>query len=365
MNEDMQNVMVPKPEDIVVRIPMTLEVPKVVGFRRFRSRLWVSLILSVVDIIAFVAVFASDMPLAMKFLLAPVVLYFGLWGIRILVLEEPVFRKDMEYAYSNDFVLPYSFLWNIFSIDDDFPHYCHFRNGMTGVFVMMEKDVRIGRDSVEDRFEHYNSIADAYREVGMTQSQLVHIDYMSVVGEDPRIRALFNNVNESGNEDLRNLLTAIYTNVEEQSQFFASTYDVYLILTRNHTEGELWQVFENFRAYMLDANYLAAIPMNAEGIRQLTTTLFNMHDFSMVQASLDVLSESSKQVMIPLYVIHSDGSYDKLGSTPEEEKEEAKRKAELIQAKKAEVKRRKSAAKRSRKSNQVTEGQSLDDLFKD
>lgn len=301
--------MTPTPGDEYVYIPITLDTPRVNGWKRYRGRLILGVISTLLLTVLCVGLlFAGGGSLLLKLLLVPILWYFGFMAIRVFILEERRYRKDLEHFYNSqvDFRLPELDLWGIFSIEQAYPYYCHFVNGQIGMFVLFEKNVRVGNNTDEIRYQHYQAVADAYRVAGRAKLNLMHIDHMTSFGDAARINNLYTNLETCDNNDLRGLLETIYHHLEEQSQYNSSAYDVYLLSCKG-TPEELWNGFSEFQRSMLEANYLSLNIMDESSVRNLVLSLFNLEKFSTSEASAKLI-KTSQSVVKPVALVHVDGS---------------------------------------------------------
>lgn len=307
---DDEIMMKPQVGDSSVYIPMTLDVPKNSGWARYKSRIIIgSTAFLFLNILCLALLFYGfGLHILIRIPLALVLGYVGFMAIRVFVLEEKVFRKDYEYLYNRrrDLRFPATDLWGIFSVEGTSPHIAHFANGRIGLFVLFEKNVRVGHNTPSQRFKHYEAIANAYRAVGRTKAELTHIDFMSSYGDSERLENLYSNLETTDNLDLKGLLNSMYDNLKDYSASTTSTYDVYL-LTVGDSPERLWQVFHEFQLYMLEANYLSYKIMDQDDIRNLTITLFNLGTEFSANATSRRLVGSGESMVTPVRIIHVGG----------------------------------------------------------
>ena len=112
----------------------------------------------------------------------------------------------------------------------------------------------------------------------------VHIDYMDTVGKDSRVQCLFDMAKGSENEDLSEILTRIFDNVEYIMQHSYASYDVYCFFYSGKDElfmDELEIVLENF----LEANYIRYRVLDKNAIGELVKSVFNIDEFSVRETS--------------------------------------------------------------------------------
>ena len=105
---------------------------------------------------------------------------------------------------------------------------------------------------------------------------------------------------------------------------------------------------------MLGGNFITYKVLDRLEIAKVCTALFNLHDFSLVDACENVLHEEGHSGIIPIKVTHGDGTVDEFNKTVAEKKiiaDENARKQKEREAeeakKKAELKRKKKLAKKN------------------
>ena len=103
---------------------------------------------------------------------------------------------------NNNYIFSYNLFWNIYEINDAFPYFVQFVNGLKGVFVIFDKDIVVGKEDDAD-FNHYEALAEAYNQLAKRDIEFMHIDYMDTVGQDSRLDLLFDNAAYIENEDLK------------------------------------------------------------------------------------------------------------------------------------------------------------------
>lgn len=306
----------PRVGDKFVPIPLTLEVPRVNGAQRYRNRVLFSIGLGVVAFLFVTPLvfFGFQVAWYWKPIWYVVIMYCIGLALRYFALEERDYRKDFSRQYRTDYEMPTNNLWGIYHIEPAYPHICHYRTGRIGIFVAFDKDVKIGRDTDDDRFAHFQAIADAYQEAGQRGAMITHIDYMGVIGVDDRFEGLYADLADVDNTDVRDLLTAEYAYLEERLEESTTPLDVYCISLRGTFE-DLWDAFSAFSQNMLNANYLSYSILDAEGIRRVTLDVFNLEEFSAVDASLKSITESYAHHLKPLGLIHPDGTRTSLSGS--------------------------------------------------
>lgn len=252
---------------------------------------------------------------------------FGLgaiWGailiIRFVILKEKLISKIYSDLKKSDYKKKFDEIWGIYSIDDVYPYYCRFRNGRSGVYVKLNKDVILGKYS-DSEFAHYEAISDAYNIVGSESISMCHIDYMDVVGSDSRLEESFISLSEVSNTDVKDVLTDYYSYLQAQMDERLTTQDVYLFTWRG-SDINAWKSLQDILSCLMDANFVNYHIMDSGDIRDLTKRLFNLKDFSVFGATSSLLSSLSHALIRPIKITSSDGKVKVLGKTMEEKKAE-------------------------------------------
>lgn len=356
----------PKMGDTSVTLPITFDYS---GGRQDTSkskRMW-SIILAVVMLIIAIGTFCGKNPFYIKIPLGIAEIFGTTLFIRFILLKERKKKAAYQSILDADGLLGYPSIWGIYKIDDTFPYVCHFRNGKKGLYIRLNKDVILGKYS-ESEYNHYEAVADAYNLAGSGHIQMMHIDYMASIGTDERLEESFKMLEDVPNPDLRDLLTDIYSYQQNSMKSRVTTFDVYaFIWTGNSTTA--WNQITRILNCFLDANYRSYRVLNQRELRDLVKDVFNLGDFSAVEASMQAfetrVSEDSITSITPISVINVDGSEVKLNKTVEE-KERDKRVAEEERiAKEKEIERRKQLAKGAKKGKKSEEDETevFEDIF--
>lgn len=274
--------------------------------------------------------------------------------IRFVILKEAKIRRSYIEMIDNDYKYNTNEIWGIYSVEDQYPYYCRFRNGNSGLFVRLNKDVILGKFS-QAQFDHYEAISDALNIAGGSRVRICQIDYMDNVGTDERIEESFIGLSEVHNTDLKDVLTDIFTYQKEQMMERVTTFDVYAFLWTG-SDINAWSVIQKVLSCFLEANYRSYHILDSADLRELECVLGNLHDFSVNDAmTMAFHTNEEYNGVYPIKLIHEDGSEEKLGDTFEEKKEK-RRQAELErEAKKEEIKRRKSKSGKKKKSSEDEE----------
>lgn len=285
----------------------------------------------------------GDVGFLIKILVSLIVLYVSLFVLRFFILREHMYSKAYEYLVDKDFEPSLRSIWGIFECEDRYPHICHFENGRKGVFVRMEKDVIIGKDYDTSLNDHYNAISSAYNVASSLKLDVRHVDYMDFIGRDERIGILYGNLESCSNPDLKGLMIDIFSNLENVMYESYTSYDVYCFTA--DSEEDLLNVQEVLNEFM-SGNYLTYKVLDLDGLRNLSTALFSLTEFSAYNACKEVLvSKTAFSGIVPISVHKSDGTVEKINKTIEEKRLEQEQIA--LQAEEAKIKKRRKRGKKT------------------
>ena len=318
------NIMRPKKGASKIYLPITFDY-SVGRSETNKTKIVWSIILGILGLILGVGtLFAKDGNLIVNLVLGFGIMFGTSLIIRFPILGEHKIRNEMLEAKERDYKKTYESMWGIFSIDDVYPYYAHMRNGRTALFVRFDKDVILGKVK-DSKHEHYEAISDAYNLAGSMGVGMCHIDYMDVIGNDERLDACFQSLPNIKNPDMRDLVTDIYTNLQEKMNEKVTTYDVYVFTFRS-SESSFWYQIRKVFACMLDANYVSYKVLNSNDLRSLFISLSNLHDFSVIEAMSQAFNTEKYNGVIPIKVA-TDGDEVIINKTIEEKKEEAELRA--------------------------------------
>lgn len=256
--------------------------------------------------------------------------------IRFLMLKEGKVRENYIKTIDSDYKYDTRRIWGIFDIENEYPYYCRFRNGMSGLFVRLNKDVILGKYS-ESENEHYEAISDALNLAGAGKVRICHIDYMDNVGTDERLEESFISLGNVENEDLKELLTDAYSFLQRQMTQRVTTFDVYLFMWSG-SDINAWSYIQRILSCFLEANYRSYHILNSSELRDFKKTLGNLHDFSVIDAMSNAFNVSEYNCIIPISKICSNGSEIKYNKTMKEKKEEQAQKIKEQEIRKQELK---------------------------
>lgn len=344
-----ENIMKPEKGDSSINLPVTFDYS---GGRKETNKskiLW-SCILGVLGFIIGVGTMFSDEGFFLfNIVFGLAIMFVVSLIIRFPIMKEHKIREEMIKLADEDYVKGYEDLWGIFNMDDTYPYYAHLRNGKTVLFVQFEKDVILGK--VDDsKYNHYEAIGDAYNLAGSMDIGMCHVDYMGNIGSDERLTECFKDLSHVDNPDIRDLLTDVYSNLQFLMSDSVSTFDVYAF-TFKTSENTFWYNIQQVFGCMLEANYTSLKILNQSDLRELSKSLFNLHDFSVVEASLGSFGSKKYAGVIPISVTKYDGTEIILNKTIDEKNEERRIKEKELALKKEEDRRRKKSKKNNKSKN--------------
>lgn len=333
----------PKMGDSSITLPVTFDYS---GGRRDSKRsktLWAVIVGIVGVIIGIGILFNKEGNIAVNLILGAMFLYAVALLIRFGFLKEGKIRKGYINLADKDYQCNTNSVWGIYDISSQYPYYCRFRNGKSGLFIRLNKDVILGKYS-ESEYEHYEAIGDALNLAGASRVQICHIDYMDNVGTDERLEESFINLSEVGNPDVKGVLTDMFSYLQNQMMLRVTTFDVYLFLW-NGSDISAWNTIQRILSCFLEANYRSYHILDQSDLRELTKTLYNIHDFSVVDATSHAFATGEYRGVVPIRKIMSDGTEEVYNKTIEQKKEERAMAMKEQELKKQEIKNRKERKK--------------------
>ena len=353
MSRDASNVsgMRPCKGDTTLTLPVTFDYS---GGRKDsnKSRFVWSIILGVIGIIvAFGILTSKDGNLLMNVAFSVLWVCLISFIIRFPMMKEGKLRKEYIEMHDSSYQYDMKKVWGIYAIEEAPPYYCRFRNGQSGLFVRLNKDVILGKYS-DSEYEHYEAIADALNLAGSGQVRVCHIDYMDNVGSDERLEDCFVKLGEVRNPDLKELLTDTYSYLQKQMMDRVTTFDVYLFMWSG-SDVSAWNMVQRILACFLEANYRNYHILDQYDLRELMKTVNNLHDFSVVNAMSNAFVVSDYKGIVPINKVDSMGNYKVYNKTIEEKKEEQKQKIKEQEIRKREINRKKQKKKDTKKEEEI------------
>lgn len=353
--------MQPQPDDYSINLPITFDYR---GGRNEgkKGKIILGIVMAVLGIFGVVAACINEnFVLWQKILFAAASIYISTFVIRFFVLKELYFSDIYETLKESDFELDLTNIWQIFDIDYSYPYICYFKNGRKGIFVKMEKDAITGKAD-NAMYMHYEAISDAYNMAHSLNMSMVHIDYMDNVGNDPRLQTMYNDLSNVSNPDMHAMLVDMYSHLQDEMSRNYASFDIYLFLTRDKSDNFAYNV-QSVVSAMLGGNFITYKILNRQEISGICSALFNLHDFSVVEACENVLGDEHVGGIVPICVTHADGSEDKLNMTQEEKRIRAEERERKRKDAEAEAKAAKKRKKRKNKVEEVINEDDNIDLF--
>ena len=351
--------MQPQPGDSYINLPITFDYKGGRGENR-KGKIIVGILDAVLTIIGVVGTATNTHLLFWQRILIPLIIfYIGLFIIRFFVFQELWFSDVYETYKARDYELGTDSIWQIFDIDYEYPYVCYFKNGYKGVFVRMEKDAITGKLE-ENMFEHYEAIGNAYNLAHSLNMNIVHIDYMDNVGNDNRMRKMYDDLRFVENPDMQEMLIDIYANLQEEMSRNYSSFDIYLYLTKDKMSNFVYNI-QAVCSRMLGGNFITYKVLDRFEISKVCVALFNLHDFSIVDACENVLTGVGHSGIIPIKVKHGDGSVTEFNKTRAEIKILNAEKKRHMQERQAEEEKRKIEMKRKRREARHNKGKVIEE----
>lgn len=344
MNVEDNTGMRPKMGDTSITLPITFDYSGGRADKDRSHKLW-SVILTIVGVLIEIGIIFSKKGIFQKLLLIVTVALGFLIFIRYFLLKEGVRKEDYKRIVSNDYKLSYKDIWGIYKVEELHPYICRFRNGKSGLYIKLNKDVVLGK-YIESEYHHYEAISDAYNLAGAGEVQMIHIDYMDNVGTDDRLQNSFKSLNDVSNPDLKDLLSDIYGFQQENIFNRVSTFDVYAFLWTGN-DITAWNTISRILNCFLDANYRSYQILNEKDLRDLTKVVFNLEDFSVNKACAEAFGNSKISGIVPISVTDKDGNVTIINKTKAEKEKELKEKQEEeIRLEEEKIKNKKSKKKK-------------------
>ncbi len=311
--------MQPQPEDGYIQIPITFD------YKGGRGQNKVSTIISILLIVFFtlglvVMLTLFKIAILAKVILIPLVLYVSLFILRFFIGKEQYYSNIYENLKASDYLLETSSIWQIFDIDFEYPYTVFFKNGTKGIFVKMKKDVITGKEDTA-MYEHYEAISEGYNVAHSLNMDIVHIDYMDNIGNDTRMDALYADLVRVKNPDMQDMMVDIYDNLVADMSINYATHDIYLFLTRDKSE-RFYSNVESVVATMLGGNFITYRVMDRHEISSTCTALFNLEEFSAINACETALASTRHTGIKLISVEDSEGNVTIYNKTQEELKAE-------------------------------------------
>lgn len=352
--------MQPSPEDTSIQLPVTFDYRG--GRNETKKNKWILAgVVIVIEIIVLIGVATNDeMSILLRFASDLGIFYACLLFLRFFVFKELYYSDIYEALKEVNFLVPVTCIWKIFDIDYTRPFVAYFKNGMKGVFVKMEKDAVTGKGA-NACYDHYEAISDALNKAHSMNMDVRHIDYMDNVGNDSRLQDLYDNLKEVQNPDMESMLIDIYDNLQDEMSLNYASFDIYLFITRDKLETFVYNM-QTVCNTMVGGNFITYRVLNRADLRTVCMALFNLHDFSVVSSCEEVLHGESHKGIVPIRLIHVDGTEEKIGKTQEEKRLEHEEMLRKQQEAKEEARNKKRNKRKKAPVIQETKESDSDDI---
>lgn len=296
--------MIPEEDSYVVTIPITFDVnSKPQGLTN--DKFILSGVVFLLWIALFIISFFVEAEIGSKILFDIGSFVVMMVIVRFLLLRESYFKSRRNELVEKDYQYPYSQFWNIYEVDNAYPHICRFANGLKAVFVRFDKDVVVGREE-NNEYMHYEAISEAYLQMHKRGIECVHIDYMDTVGKDDRVNCLFKMAEDTENQDLSEVLTRLFDNVSVIMEHSYASYDVYCFYY-NGKEDLFLDELDVVLAEFMQANYINKVFLDKEEINELVKSVFNLRTFSVNYACDKLFSDlGGTHYLTPIWVERND-----------------------------------------------------------
>lgn len=273
---------------------------------------------TVAIIIIILLVINSELSLLAKILLSAIDLLVFTSLIRFFIIKERSLASKIKLLEENNYTFSTRVFWKIYRIDTNYPYICYFKNGEVGLFVRLEKDSTLGNE-VEIKYNHFESVGEAYRKLANTKLKMRYIDVMDNVGDDNRFEYLYDILNKSNCSKLKEVYTEIYEHMKLEMKEQYVTQDIYLFKMRG-SEKKLYSDTLEVLSLMLDGSYVSYTILDSVDIGELTKRIMNLDEFSVNQACKSTKEVSKVKNITPIYSITVDGERIEFGKTSEEKK---------------------------------------------
>lgn len=336
----------PQPGDTSINIPITFDYKGGRG-QNTKGKVIVAIGISVITLIGVIGTASNKQAELYIRCFAPcLIFYIGLFLMRFLVFNELWFSDIYEGLVADDYELKLDSIWQIFDIDFEYPYICYFKNGYKGIFVRMEKDAITGKPD-EAMYDHYEAVGDAYNIAHSLNMNICHIDYMDNVGNDARLQKMYDDLAFVENPDMHEMLIDIYSHLQDEMSRNYASFDIYLFMTRDNINNFVYNM-QAVCQRMLGGNFITYKVLDRYEIAKVCVALFNLHEFSIVDACENVLQNESSSGIIPISVTHGDGSVEEFNKTIAEKEVLAAENRRKLKEREEEAEKAKAEAKRKR-----------------
>ncbi|EQF29691.1 hypothetical protein QEW_4638 [Clostridioides difficile CD160] len=307
----------PEKNSDVVKIPLTFDF-KSKGFGDSSGKIIIIILILIFwGITSLIALFKLSLMLKILYPLLSFIVFINI--IRFLVLRELYFRKKRKELLDNQYLFKHTVFWNICDISDTYPYVAQFANNLRGIFVLF-KNSEIVSKGEDGMFEHHEALGESYRELSRRNIFFSHIDYMDSVGKDDRMNNHFSKLDKIENQDLKELLTIIFDNMQYEMKNYYACYDAYCF----YFKGRADLFFDDLKVIldkMLLANYEEYTILDKNGISDLAKKTFNIDEFSATNTINEIFKSVIETNFITVIWTENNGIRTRISQTSEELKE--------------------------------------------
>ena len=295
--ENSSDEMYPEEGRTTIAIPMTFE-RKGGRSEDTSQRIILFLILTVLAVfIEVLTIVGSEFTLR-TVLISALTIFIHQLVARKMVFREGYFKEQADTLERKDYVFDWKTFWGIYDVSDTKPYICTFKNEEKCMFVKLEKDIIIG-DTIRLEYEHYESISEAYRKLSLANIPFKYIDMMDKIGNDDRLKVIYENIEETKSPILKEVYTCVFENLRYDMEKEYTSYDIFMFRSRLDDETFYHEVLSVLQSF-LEGSYTSYTIMGSDDLEDFTATLMNLQEFSVNEACRDVLKTERRSLGITL-----------------------------------------------------------------
>ncbi len=321
-NEDKGGKFIPQAHQYTVRIPITVDYQ---GGRAEKSKykwLWATAMLIAILAISIGMLLQKGESWPKKILVTFLFFSVTTLFLRFAFLKEGRIRDRMVNGKESNYDISTNCFWGITRVNEDPPFICTFPNNRQGIFVRMEKGVFKG-DLTEAKHRHRMAISEFFKFVGDRASgamtlTVTHIDLMDYVGTDDRIDRARDAVTHTDNPYLKEEILKMYAEIKNKANQMVYTSDIFVFQWTGQSRQYLDMIRTGLGMMMTGGGYVSYSYLDGDDLMELYKTLFNVTDFSLLQAKRDAVASASERDIRPIMVYYANGGREKLNYTREE-----------------------------------------------
>jgi hypothetical protein len=317
---DYSGVFKPRPDSTRLSLPITMDYK---GGRAEKTKnrvLWVLGWIAVTCVICFGLLTSKDGTFLVKLVRAIAVSFISITILRFGYLDEGKLRNEEIKLQDSDYQVGTYATWGILTVRENIQGIpiCQYRNGRSGVFVRMEKNVFKG-DKSASKFRHREAVGNFFNLLARTPDLKVsHIDMMDFVGSDERIDLAIESTKKCSNPLLKKWVYTIYRKLKEDSQYEIYASDIFIFTWTGNNDLNMQTVQNALGFLQQNAGYIGYEYMGMAELGELYKVLFNVVDFDTTRACTLAQGEIGNMGITPLKVIHGNGGVDVINLSREE-----------------------------------------------